>query len=440
MCKTKRIIGLLLLLVVVFSVGCSNKENVANEETTETEVTEEVTEEATEVAKEPTSLFVSRWAGPHADTQKEIIKDYADSMVTMDDVDYGNLKQKQILSFQSKPGDGNYDVVWVNYFWMKEYVENGYLLPIDDYIKESGLDTSMYSKSMMDSCVIDSKTYGLPTFAQTLILTYDSVALENAGLEVPKTTDDLIAVAKYFKETEGTGIALPAKQGGASTQVYAQILFGTGGYYFNEEGMIDFTSEESIYAAKAYDELAKYSLDGSLAWHHDDVAEAVRTGLAPIGITMSALANLNADPDQSRIVDTVKYAPLPGKNGDVVGNNQFWVWAIAKNTEKPQESFDFIKWFTSPEIEKSQTLINQQVSGITALSEDAEVKEAAPFIAVVMEALSSAKMDPVLKETQTMKDALIATLSEIASTDVDPEEAMKKLQETLKDVDFSDYK
>ncbi|MDF1618054.1 extracellular solute-binding protein, partial [Petrocella sp. FN5] len=245
---------------------------------------------------------------------------------------------------------------------------------------------------------------------------------------------------KYFKETEGTGIALPARQGGASTQVYAQILFGTGGYYFDEEGNIDFTSEESIFAAKSYNELVKYSLDGSLAWHHDDVAEAVRTGVAPIGITMSALANLNADPDQSRIVDTVKYAPLPGKTGDVVGNNQFWVWAIANNTEKPKESFDFIKWFTSPEIEKRQTLINQQVSGITALSEDAEVKEAAPFIAVVMEALSSAKMDPVLKETQTMKDALIATLSEIASTDIDPEEAMKKLQETLKDVDFSDYK
>ncbi|MDF1617894.1 ABC transporter substrate-binding protein, partial [Petrocella sp. FN5] len=191
MWNKKRIVGLLLLLVVVFSVGCKGKENDVKEETTETEVTEE----ATEVAKEPTSLFVSRWAGPHADTQKEIIKDYTDSMVTIDDVDYGNLKQKQILSFQSRPGDGNYDVVWVNYFWMKEYVENGYLLPIDDYIKENGLDTSMYSKSMMESCIFDSKTYGLPTFAQTLILTYDSVALENAGLEVPKTTDDLIAVA-----------------------------------------------------------------------------------------------------------------------------------------------------------------------------------------------------------------------------------------------------
>ena len=48
-------------------------------------------------------ILVSRWAGPHADYQKQLIQGYEADKVTIDDVDYGNMKSKQILSFQSAP-------------------------------------------------------------------------------------------------------------------------------------------------------------------------------------------------------------------------------------------------------------------------------------------------------------------------------------------------
>jgi ABC-type glycerol-3-phosphate transport system substrate-binding protein len=60
------------------------------------------------------TLLVSRWAGPHADYQKQIAQEYPTADVVIDDIDYGSLKQKQITSFQSAQGTGNYDVVWVN--------------------------------------------------------------------------------------------------------------------------------------------------------------------------------------------------------------------------------------------------------------------------------------------------------------------------------------
>ncbi|HSK68180.1 MAG TPA: extracellular solute-binding protein [Candidatus Limnocylindria bacterium] len=381
-------------------------------------------------------ILVSRWAGPHADFQKQVVKGYTADKVTVDDVDYGNMKQKQILSFQSAQGDSTYDAVWVDCKWMNEYISNGYLQPIDEFVAAAGLDLSIYAKGMLEGCYgEDGKLYGLPTFAQTLILTYDSAALERAGLEVPTTADELVAVAKWFKENEGTGIALPAKQGTASTQVFAQLLISSGGSFFDADGNLAINSEAGVYAASVYDELCKYGVDGVLAWHHDQTCEAVRTGVAPIGITISGLLNLNANPELSTIVDTVKYAPLPGSQG-AAGNNAFWVWGVAANSPDPREAFDFIAWLTSPETEKAQTMANQQISAITSLSEDPEVLAKTPFLPVVMDVLARGRMYPVTKNIQSMTDALILGLSEIGSTDAEPAAVMNRIVDSLKDTDF----
>lgn len=93
-------------------------------------------------------------------------------------------------------------------------------------------------------------------------------------------------------------------------------------------------------------------------------------------------------------------------------------------------------WLTSPETEKAQTLENQQISAVNSLSEDAEVLEKTPFLPVVMDVLATGKMYPVSDNIQTMSDALIAGLSEIASTDVDPAEVMNRIVEDLKDTDL----
>ncbi|MFW6209534.1 MAG: hypothetical protein ACOC7X_12610, partial [Spirochaetota bacterium] len=139
----------------------------------------------------------------------------------------------------------------------------------------------------------------------------------------------------------------------------------------------------------------------------------------------------------SRIVDTVTYAPIKGRSGQASANNAFWVWAVAKNANHPEEAFKFVRWITSPAIEKKQTLENQQISAISSLSEDQEVLEVTPFLPVVMEQLAAGKVDPLTKNFKLLQDELIVGLSEIATTDADPEQVLSRIQEKLKDVDFS---
>lgn len=388
-----------------------------------------------EGADEKKELLVSVWAGPHADLQKKISADFTKANVTIDDVDYGNLMQKQLTSFQAKSGSGNYDVVWVNSQWVKDYVEAGYIEPIDGMVKDAGIDMSMYADGLVKDCTSDD-LYGLPTYAQSMLLVYDSAVFEKENLEVPTTMDELIAVAKHFKE-EGTGIAMPAKQGSASSTLFSQMLYSDDGSYLTEDGTLDLQNEKVIQAATDYQELAKYSVEGSLAWHHDEVADAVRTKAAPIGIVMSGLCNQNSDPEKSMIVDSVKYAPLAGHSGKAAACNTFWIWAVAKNATDKQSAFDYCAWMASEEMEKKQTLEDQQVSAISALGEDKEILDEAPFIPVVMEQLENGKGDPQTKGFATFKEGLIASLSELATSNAQPEEVMQKLQDSMKDVQMS---
>jgi len=387
-------------------------------------------------AQPKTNLLVSVWAGPHADLQKRVVADYKKDQVIIDDVDYGNLKPKQLTSFQAAMGSGNYDVVWVNSQWMKEYTDAGYLLPLDDLIKSAGIDMGIYAKGLLDGCVFNGKTYGFPTFAQTLIIAYDSEVFKKEGLKVPTNAEELVSVAKYFKQ-KGSGIALPAKQGTAAVTLFSQLLFSDDGYYFDKNGKLDMTSKEAVYAASIYDQLVQNAIPGVLAWHHDETAEAVRMKNAPIGIIMSGLANQNADPDRSLITKSVKYAPLAGKNGKAAATNSFWVWAVAKNSKNTKAAFDFASWMAGPVAEKKQTLADQQVSALNALTQDPEILAKAPFLPVVMEQLANGKIDPPLANFGKLKAALVVSLSEIATTDAKPADVLAKLQQSMAGVDFS---
>ena len=66
-------------------------------------------------AAKDVTVVGSRWAGPNADVQKELVKDYENGKIVIDDVDYNNLKEKQILSMSAS---GEYDLIWVPEVWL----------------------------------------------------------------------------------------------------------------------------------------------------------------------------------------------------------------------------------------------------------------------------------------------------------------------------------
>lgn len=431
----KTLLWIVMLLVItslvsLLFIGCKQEaaeEQIAEEEeVAEEEVAQE--QETTKETEKPT-IVLSRWAGPHADDQKTVLAEYNDAIVKVDDVDYGNLKAKQIQSLETS---ADYDLVWASEIWLAEYVSKGWFLPLNNLVAENNVDLSIYSEAMINMNTTDGELYAMPTFAQTLILTYNKEWFENEGQVVPTTVDELLAVAKYFKDN-GTGIAIPAMQGQAAADLYAQILYSAGGDFFDSDGKVNILSDEALYAAEVWDKLCDYSITGSLTWHHDEVSQAVREEVAPIGITVTGLSGFDSDPEMSKIVDKVGYAAIPGGES-VVGVVSYWSWGVANNSKNPDAAFKLAVWLTSPEIEKEQALMNGQICAVSSLAEDSEVVAKMPFLPATSETLANAKTQPTSVSAGAIFEPLETALSEIAATDRTPEDIFTELQEVLKDV------
>ena len=383
-----------------------------------------------EASKEVT-LVTSRWSGPHADYQKKLLERYGKEtgvQVTQDDVAYGQLRTKQTMSMASKTG--GYDIVWVLESWIEDYVKAGYILPLDPYFEKTpGFDVKNFMPGLVKLNTFGGKVYGIPTMVQTAIVAYDVRKLHEAGFDPPNTWDEILPVARHFKE-QGSGIAMPVRKGMFDDNVWDTLMYSNNGGYFDVQGNLRLDSAENVEALQFYQSLMQYSLKGSLDWHVDEANKQLQFGHAPIGITISGLAGILDDPARSSIAGNVGYLPLPYKTSPS-GIVSVWNWCIPADSKHPEEAFKLIAWLTSSAIEKEQTLANGQLSAVNSLLSDAELQNKFPFMPAVMPYLDNPHTPLVGAHQKELMDGIAEILFRVGVSSVDPAEELRQLQHKM---------
>lgn len=390
----------------------------------------------TDAPKSDVTLTVSRWAGPQADAQQQLLDEYSKETgvtIRFDAIDYGQLKQKQTLNMSTKTGE--YDLVYVPEAWVGEYTDAGYLTDLNDYVKDESLtgadwDYSDFNKSGIDVYTRDDSLYALPYFVQTPLVVFDKDALKKAGFDAPKTWDDILEVAKYFK-AQGTGIALPFRQGSAIVNIMAVLLAGNETDFFDKDGKLDLTNPKVVQAVAFIQELSKYGLDGSNGWHWDEVNKALQFGQAPIGITTSGLFTALEDPDQSNVAGKLGYAPIPYAK-TAAGLLQTWGWGIPADSKNPEEAFKLAAWLTSKAAQKEMGTIDPSfISFRESLYTDKDLTANAPWLPTVQEALAKGVTVPLQPNAPALTDALSVGLSSVVTNGDSPETVLQGIQDTL---------
>lgn len=386
-------------------------------------------------AQDVKELLVGRFSGGTADFQKRRIGEYTKAAVTIDDIDYSSMKEKLVLSFQSSKGtSGNYDVVAINGPWMTEFVEAGYLMPINDVAAACGIDLEIYDQNLLGNLNYDNQLYGLPFFLQCMVCAYDTAKFQELGLEVPQSYQELVETAAALK-ADGSGIALPAAQANGAYTVWSQLLYSAGGYPV-ADGSLAINSEECVNAAKRYQELVSYACEGSLGWGNEGVVAALQSGNASLGVMMSGNNGYLHDPSASAITETVSYFPFYGYENQASANQTYWVWAIPANCTDPQAAMEFISWACSQEMERQQTLETLAISGIPALAQDEDILKAVPFADIVMDEFKQGRRDPANANFDSLKSDMTVLLSELA-TGGDAKELLDELQAKHQGKDWS---
>lgn len=83
------------------------------------------------------------------------------------------------------------------------FFKNGWVAPLDDYVNQNpDYDFADFSESAVGTTTVDGKIAGIPIVTEREILYYRKDLLEEAGIEVPKTIDELIAAAEKLHDPD----------------------------------------------------------------------------------------------------------------------------------------------------------------------------------------------------------------------------------------------
>ena len=210
--------------------------------------------------------------------------------------------------------------------------------------------------------------YALPETQLCSILFYRSDILEEYGLEVPKTWDDLIAMLPTLQGANmSVGIPYPDIVA-PNLSVFYAMVYQNGGAIYNEDATMTTLNSEA--AVKAFETYTTLYNDYGLPLVFDFVSR-FRSGEMPIGIfDYTTFNTLNVSAPEIRGLWDI--AVLPGtlqEDGtiDHSGHSQgACCMMIATDNEViKQQAWEFMKWWVSTE---SQVRFGREIESILGAS------------------------------------------------------------------------
>lgn len=137
-------------------------------------------------------------------------------------------------------GGGGADILWIDGFWVPEFVEAGYLRPIDDILADIPA-WKYYYDSMKAMGSYKGKTYLIPASTDVRMIYYNKELFKKAGIPIPwqpKSWEDIIKTARILKERLPGVIPIQlnagTEMGEATTmQGFFMVLLGAGGNLYD---------------------------------------------------------------------------------------------------------------------------------------------------------------------------------------------------------------
>jgi multiple sugar transport system substrate-binding protein len=366
-------------------------------------------------------------------------------------VDFDALHQQALLNFQNNVS--SYDIVAVEASQYGEYKPK--LLDLTAMIKQSGVDGSDFQEAAWLGTQFDGKQFGVPFQPHSEILAYRKDLFEEANLQPPKNTDELLAAAKKLHNSK-PGVAGVCWNGARGTPLGQSFIFSMGDHHqppidlakegdgfdihnikpANMKPMIDSPAGRS--AANFIHELMQYSPPGILDMAWDERNRVFNDGGCAMLYVWSALtAQWDLDP-QSKVHGKVGYIPKPpGPNLPPASSLGGWFLSIPSNIAKDRIpiAWKTIDWLTSKPILTALTEHGDCVAPRHSVAADPAVVARCPVIPA-MDAFSKAGVfngweRPPIAELQQVVDTVGAQMHEMTSGKVSPDQAVASSQKSL---------
>lgn len=347
-------------------------------------------------------------------SHKDQFEQYTGAKINFTDYPENALRSHIVADAANKAGGFQLYCLDDNYIPL--FASNNWLQPLDTSIKPAYKLDDVFD-SLRQSYSWGGKLFGLPIYSEVTILYYRKDLFEKAGLQPPKTLEELEADAKALNKPPATfGIALRGLRGeGMNVYIWTEWLRSYGGDFLGPKMQPVFNSPQGVEGTQHYSNLIRqYGPPGSGAWGWPQVESAFAAGRVAMIIESTAFYPSFNDPKQSNVVGKIGYAVVPaGPKGAFPANYSIGLAIAASvdpNSKQFQAASDFLQWATSQQMEFARTAdgIGNEDRKSVHNSDLLKSKLDAGYIAAVGEGQTITKKDyrPMIPQWREMGDII----------------------------------
>ncbi|MFC4737436.1 ABC transporter substrate-binding protein [Bacillus daqingensis] len=345
--------------------------------------------------------------------------------------DTGQSHDQYVTEFSG--GDASIDVFDADVIWPAEFAQANYVLELDRFIERDGIDLDDYFEGTVDSGTFDGRMWAMPKFTDAGLLYYRSDIVDGP----PETWDELIDMAGEYAGEEGTdfGYLMQANQY-EGLVVNAIEFFGAyGAEVIDEDQNVTINSPEAVAALEKMIEIVQSDFVPGDILNFDEPAThtAFLEGQSVFARNWPYMQAMTEDEEISQVQGNVEFALLPaGDEGSAAGLGG-WMTMINRNSEHPEEAWEFVKFMTGPEGQKITAIEGGSAPTLRDLYEDEEVQDAAPLFAdeEFVATLENAVPRPVTPIYPQISDIMQIELSRALSGDISAEEAIENMEQEI---------
>ena len=369
--------------------------------------------------------------------------------VNFEKVVYDVMHEKLVPQLAAGPGNGSYDVLEVDFYWVYEFARSNWVEPLDDRIAGSGgaIDPARYIPATLDIVGrADGKMYYVPFYAYPMGLIYRDDLLNDPAfkdeyktaigrdLTLPDSVESYVELAKAIKAMKGDelyGAAMTAQQVDPIVMEFCNFLYSSGGSYYDAELTTPTINDANgVRAAQLYvDCVNNAAQPGAASANYNDSIAVYSQGKAFSSVSfMWMLA----------VVDQEETSTVRGKNKAIVmpggtGLSGAWGWGIPISSPNPDAGWEFVRWVESPDVARRRALAGSLATQ-AAPYDDPEILAKFPWLPQARDMIVNGRGLPAVTKQAQLVEIVGRHLADAVAGGKSPQEAMDAAAEELKEL------
>jgi trehalose/maltose transport system substrate-binding protein len=297
---------------------------------------------------------------------------------TASDASYAQL----VRAFSAK--SSSIDVAMIDVIWP------GALAPfLVDLKPKLGAQAKLHAAGIIQNDTVDGRLVAMPWFGDFGILYYRTDLLKKYGYAGPPTTwQQLFAMAKKIQDGEQAsdpnfyGFVFQGNAYEGLTCDALEWLASSGAGSFIDNGKVTINNPKAAAVLDSFrEQIGKITPRGVTTYQEGEAHTAFVSGEAAFMRNWPYAYSIGADPKQSKIVGKFSVTVLPhGAGGRSVGTVGGWQLAVSKYSKHQDAAIEFVRYMTSPAVEKFDAITNTNVPTIPSVAKDPAVVKVNPYL------------------------------------------------------------